>query len=110
MFIREKNNFVGAEILPRVSGRSFILVVASVRESIIDNYARCPLTLIGTLFRCNDAAEPIDHRLLQLQPQTASSCPAGGLFLRKAFGWSNVLLGALTSTHSLTVARSAVQQ
>lgn len=57
VFVRGKNNFVGAEILPRVSGRSFILVGASVRESIIDNYARCPLTLIGTLFRCNDAAD-----------------------------------------------------
>lgn len=30
-------------------------------ESIIDNYAHWPLTLIGTLFRRNDAAEPIDH-------------------------------------------------
>lgn len=73
---------------PSVSGRSFILVGASVRESIIDNYARRPLTLIGTLFRCNDAAEAIDHRLLQLQPQTTLSRSVVGLFPREAFGWS----------------------
>jgi hypothetical protein len=54
----------------RLSGRSFILAAAPVRESVVDNYARRPLTLIGrVVVRCNDAAEAIDHRLLQLQPR-----------------------------------------
>lgn len=45
MFVEEKTTLCRnhSEILPRVSGQSFILVGASVRESIIDNYTALPV-------------------------------------------------------------------